>query len=182
MAISEHFKDYSQALKDMDWTIHGNVSELIISYRDGQTTMCVVFPKVTYLKALIGDVPRAVAGVQSRRFAVDLESIGTDKLRLYIDGQKEGELLRGFYFDENKQMTQYKIYKKVEGDKNEVVIDRYLADGTLISNDEPELISDRDSWLGEDSIADLADSLSGKYEVKYLKKGNKAQSYIRIYK
>ena len=129
------------------------------------------------LKKLVGVVPNSIAVVETNRYAVDLESIGTDMVRIYHDGNKEkNEVLHGYYLN-NGAIIQKKRYKRKEGS---VAIDRYDAQGNLISADENEISGDRSLWRGPAEIADAADTIGDPWVIIYLAKTNVDQSYIRV--
>ena len=66
---------------------------------------------------LNSNVPSHVSEATTRRYFVDLESIGTDNLRLYIDGLYP--LLNrnsiSFKYDANLNLIEKKIYKRGMG-------------------------------------------------------------------
>ena len=131
MSLYSRFAQHHDALQTLDLTLRQKISELVFSCRDGVLSVCVVFPDVMYLRSLIASVPSQVEQATGKRFAVDLESIGTDRLRLYIDGQDDDEVIRGFYFDANLQMSVLKKYNRSD-DPLSVSIDRYAARDHLI--------------------------------------------------
>lgn len=181
MSLTSRFLPHSSLLQAMDFRLHGGISELVFACRDGDVSLCVVFSKAMSLRGLIGELPAEIEQAESSRYAVDLESIGTDKLRLYVDGQEDGEVLRGFYFNSNGRMTVLKKYNRTD-DKTIISIDRYDGAGTLIGADEPESASDSSCWTGPQDILDAALDAQQDHNVIFLSKGDKLQSYIRIMK
>lgn len=181
MALVQRFIPHSDLLRSMDFRTHSSISELVFACRDGEVSLCVVFSNAMALRSLIGDLPAEIEQAQTIRYAVDLESIGTDKLRLYIDGQEDGEVLRGFYFDRNMRKTILKKYRKTD-DKAIISIDRYNGAGSLVSGDEPEAASDSSCWTGPQDLLDAALDAQQDHNVIFLSKGDKLQSYIRIMK
>lgn len=181
MSLVSRFSPHSSTLAAMDFTLHSNISELVFSCRDGVTSLCVVFSSKMSLRALLGNLPDEIEQADGSRFAVDLESIGTDKVRIYVDGQADGEVIRGFYFNSSNRMTILKEYKRTDV-KTEVAIDRYDATGALVSTDEPEVASDSSCWTGSQEILDAATDAMQDHNVIFLRKCDKDQSYIRIMK
>jgi len=156
----------------------GSIKQIILSYRDGVESVCIIVPTLDILTEIIGSIPSEVQEADTLRYFVDLSSVGTDKLRLYIDSPDKEVSIIGFYFDINKALVEKKLYKKDPEDIKTLYVDRYNASGVLISADEPEYQSDRSSWLGSVEWADLAEA--SLYEVRYLHKANKPQSYIYV--
>lgn len=179
MSIIKTFEPFFQSLRDLPFYAHLAVTELIISKRDDVLSVCYVTEDLFTFIKLVGDVPQSIREAETTRYGVDLESIGTDKVRLYTDGDKDrNEALHGYYV-RNGEIYQKKRYKRSDGS---LLIDRYNASGIIISADEPERDGDRSLWTGPSEIADAAEAISGNWTVLYLEKGNAAQSYIRIYK
>ena len=181
MSLVSRFKKHSALLDSMSFILHNSVSELVFCCRDGETSLCVVFSNIEALSTLIGDLPAEIEQAESKRFAVDLESIGTSRLRIYVDGQDDGELLRGFYFDSQNRMTTLKKYKRTD-DKAIISVDRYDGAGNIIGEDEPEAASDSTSWTGPSEILEAALDAEQDHIVIFLSKSDKDQSYIRIIK
>jgi hypothetical protein len=177
MSIGKAFAPYNIALGSLPETVLENITEVIFSYRDGVETVCAVTPSLEALEAMVGTVPDLIKSVSTSRYFVDLESIGTDKLRLYISSSNANVSIEGYYFDKEGKPFVKKVYKK-KGKKG-LLIDYYDAEGNIIEADSPEVTASRSSWLGNPEVADAADSSD--YHVLYLKKVTKPQCYIRIY-
>lgn len=175
------FVGYSAALDDMPDHIAQKTTELVWSYRDGVLSLCWVTEDLdAFIEYLGGSVPQVITNAYSRRYAVDLESIGTDKIRLYIDSPNDGEVLIGYYFDSlasDAVAYEYKIYKR-DG-RNAVLVDRYNSEGVLISSDEGEVMTNViTDWKGPSAL--LAICQAQPQELRILKKVSKDQSYLRI--
>ena len=175
------FVGYSAALDDMPDHIAQKTLELVWSYRAGVLSLCWVTDDLeAFIEYLGGSVPQVITNAYSRRYAVDLESIGTDKIRLYIDSPNEGEVLIGYYFDSlasDATAYEYKIYKR--NGREGVLVDRFSPDGTLISSDEGEVMTNVETdWKGPSSL--LAICKDQPQELRILKKVSKDQSYLRI--
>lgn len=181
MNIIKPFTQYSSALESMNFLIQPYIEELVISYRSGSLTMCVVTDDLDIFRNVVPNPPAEIANAVTRRYAVDLESIGTDQQRMYVDSQESAEAGIGYYFNAQGVATQKKIYKKLEPGR--LGIDRYDIDGTLISSEEPEVVCTREDWGGDDAIADSAEAIRNDVSnVIYMKKENIDQSYIRVVK
>lgn len=181
MNIIKPFTKYSSALTNMNFLIQPYIEELVISYRSGAITMCVITDDLDVFRNVVGDPPAEIANAVTRRYAVDLESIGTDQQRMYVDSPESAEAGIGYYFNAQGVATQKKIYKKLEPGR--LGIDRYDMDGNLLSAEEPEVACTREDWGGSDAIADDAEAIRADVSnVVYMKKENVDQSYIRIVK
>jgi hypothetical protein len=157
-----------------------DIGEVIYTIRDGALSVCVVASTLETLAKIIGKVPDLIKSAVTKRYAVDLQSIGTDILRLYIDGSEPGVVIHGYYFDSSLKMLQKKNYKKVK--PGELAVDRYNSDGVLISPDEPEKQGDSSCWLGDKDFATQVEheaSVHG-HNVWYTYKQEKPQSYLRV--
>lgn len=157
-----------------------DIGEVIYTIRDGMFSVCVVMSKLDTLTKLMGTVPDLIQNAPTKRYFVDLQSIGTDILRLYIDGSEPGVVIYGYYFDPSLKMLQKKNYKKVR--PGELAVDRYNGDGVLVSANEPEKQGDSSCWLGgKDFVAQVEREANDHgYKVWYTYKQEKPQSYLRV--
>jgi hypothetical protein len=157
-----------------------DIGEVIYTVRDGVFSVCVVMSRLETLAKLIGTVPDLIQSAITKRYFVDLQSIGTDTLRLYTDAPEPDVVLYGYYFHPPHEMLQKKVYKKVGPGK--LAIDRYNGNGVLFSANEPESQGDSSCWLGDKDFADRVEreaSTHG-YAVRYTYKEGKPQSYLRV--
>lgn len=157
-----------------------DVGEVIYTIRDGVFSVCVVMSKLETLAKLIGTVPDLIQSAVTRRYFVDLQSIGTDTLRLYTDAPEPNVIIYGYYFYPPHEMLQKKVYKRVG--RGQIAIDRYNGNGVLISSDEPERQGDSSCWLGDKDFAARVEQEAGThgYMVRYTYKEEKPQSYLRV--
>lgn len=170
------FSGFSTSLDNLSSKAKQSVSEIIFSHRQGVLSVCVVVTSLSDLKLITNNIPAYIKKSKAKRYAVDLESIGTTKQRFYIDCKKENISIEGFYF-ENNNLYESKVYKRNGIDS--LLIDRFDSNGVLISANEEEIASNSASWTGGSDIITAAEN-SG-YTVVYLKKVSKDQSYIRIF-
>lgn len=157
-----------------------DVSEIIYTTRRGAFSVCLVLSKIETLANLIGTVPDLIQDATTKRYFVDLQSIGTDTLRLYTDAPEPDVVIYGYYFCPPHEMLQKKVYRKVAPGRLE--IDRYNGNGVLISAAEPEKQGDASCWLGDKDFAARVEreaSAHG-YAVRYTHKEEKPQSYLRV--
>jgi hypothetical protein len=180
MKLIKTFEPFFQSLRDLPFWAQLAATELIITERDGVLSVCYVTDSLFDFIKLVGDVPQSIREADTERYGVDLESIGTNKVRLYTDGDSSrNEALHGYYVN-NGAIYEKKRYKRnADGG---LLIDRYDASGVIISADEPETSGDRSIWTGPSEIADAAEAMGGSWSVVYMEKGNAPQSYIRITK
>jgi len=175
------FDGYSAALDQLPDNCRAATSELIWSYRLGELSLCWVTEDVdTFIEVLGGTVPEILTLSGSRRYFVDLDSLGTSKIRLYIESPNEGEVLIGYYFDSlapDAAPYEYKIYTRAS--KTAVSITRFDGAGVVISEDEGEVqTEDQSDWKGPDSL--LQTCLIAAGQLRILKKTLKDQSYLRM--
>lgn len=157
-----------------------DIGEVIYTMRNGLFSVCVVMSKLETLTKLIGTVPDLIQSAVTKRYFVDLQSIGTDTLRLYTDAPEPDVVIYGYYFYPPHEMLQKKVYKKVGPGK--LAIDRYNGNGILISANEPERQGDPSCWLGDRDFAARVEQEAGTnaYAVRYTYKEGKPQSYLRV--
>lgn len=157
-----------------------DIGEVIYTMRDGMFSVCVVMSKLETLAKLIGPVPDLIKDAKTKRYFVDLQSIGTDTLRLYTDAPEADVVLYGYYFYPPHEMLQKKVYKKVG--RGKLAIDRYNGNGVLISAAEPESQGEPSCWLGDKDFAARVEQEASThgYMVLYTHKEEKPQSYLRV--
>jgi hypothetical protein len=177
MSWVNKFGQHSSALNQMSFLVFPSVQELVFSCRDGELSVCVVFNSIEALTDIIGSVPSEISSASTNRYGVDLESVGTSKLRLYCDGQTDSEMLRSYAYSASRSLIESKIYKRSDGEYP-ILIDRYNAFNDLISADEPEYSGDSSLLTGP---AEIIDTASG-HDVIYLAKVNADQCYMRVIK
>ena len=181
MTMGNDFSFVSSELNNLSDDIKNQITEVIYSWRDNVESVCVVTERFDCLNSLLSNnVPSNITEAITRRYFVDLESIGTDILRLYIDDPDQDIVIVGFKYNSNLNLVEKKIYKKSE---DVTLIDRYNASGKLISSNETEFSIPKSDFLGSAEIAERMEQVANdkNYSIKFLKKGNSNQSYIRVY-
>lgn len=180
MSVGTTLSHLHKSTAELSADILEDIGEIIYSVRDGEFSVCVVASRLKTLKKIIGKVPDLVQSAVTKRYAVDLQSIGTDILRLYTDGSDPGVVINGYYFDPSLKMLQKKTYKKVK--PGELAVDRYNSDGVLVSPDEPEKQGDFSCWLGDKDFAARVEQEASAHghAVRYTYKQEKPQSYLRV--
>ena len=179
MKLINTFEPFFQSLRDLPFYARLAATELIISDRDGDLSVCYVTESLFDFIKLVGDVPEHIRNAPTERYFVDLESIGTDRVRMYIESDSDNEELLGYYVNNNRIYESKRYKRNPDGG---LLIDRYNQANAKISSDEGEISGDRSLWTGPAAIADAAENMGGSWSVVYLAKTDKPQSYIRITK
>lgn len=163
-------------LNKLPQSVKLSIKELIFSYRNGEETICAVFNNKGPLLDLLGSLPEKIMNTDVGTYGIDLQSIGTDQVRVYHSHKEKDKMLIGYYM-KNNEIVEYKIYKRTN-DRSIILIDRYNANNDIISENEKEVRAERSEWPGSKRILELADS-NGFY-TNFLKKVNKDQFYARV--
>lgn len=189
-AVAEDFSFLSPALNNLSPDIKNQLVEVVYCWRDGAGSVSVVTESLDCLSALLnGDVPTEVSEgtVYSHypRYAVDLESIGTDKLRLHRDDATRDDISAvGFIYDADMNLIEREDYwRDKTGDQPQVLIDRYDASNNLISSKELDsVVVTKNDFLGSSEMADKVEQLANekRYIVVFANKIQVKESYIRI--
>jgi hypothetical protein len=180
MSIGTTLSHLHESTSALSPEVLDDITEFIYTMRDGIFSVCAVVSRLETLAMLIGEVPGIIQETVTKRYFVDLQSIGTDTLRLYTDAPESEVAIYGYYFNSSHEMLQKKVYKKVR--RNELAVDRYDGSGVLVSANESEKQGDLSCWLGDNDFATRLEqeaNLHG-YGVRYLYKVDKSQSYIRV--
>jgi hypothetical protein len=172
------FKGFSKDLDSLDKSVKNKISELIFSYREGVFSVTIVLNSIGDFENLIGfKLNNKLKAIKSNRFGVDLESLKTDKVRIYLDVPGNDLIsLYGYYMDRSGNILEKKIYKR--NGSARLLIDRYDSENNLISKDEPESVSTEMSWKGPNDIIKIAKGLN--YRCIFMKKELKDQCYLRL--
>ena len=176
--IGKLFAHLHPSTKDLDSEILNKTTELIYCYRNKIESVTLVTDNIKTLKSLVGDLPVEIYNTE--RYAVDLSTIGTDKLRVYLNSRSNDESILGYYFSSDNEVIQKKNYKKTN--TTDALIDRYEANGDVISVDEVEVVGSRSDWDGDSSLADSLEKIASdnNFLILYSKRKDKDQSYIKV--
>jgi len=177
------FKGFSESLDSLPNSMYSNVVELVFSYRINVFSVTVVFDKKGPVEQLVGfNLPEELLQYNSYRYCVDLESINTDNIRIYVDSHmNDGVVIYGYYFDKTGVMTEKKVYKR--NGKASMLIDRYDASDNLINDNEQEIECSELDWKGPKGLINIVKTIVGnvnQYRYLFLKKISKDQTYIRV--
>ena len=188
--VAEDFSFLSPALSNLSSDLKKQIVEVIYCWRKGVESVNVVTESLDCLSALLNDdVPTEMSEgtVYSHypRYAVDLESIGTDKLRLHRDDATRDEISAvGFKFDSNMNLIEREDYwRDKTGDEPRVLVDRYDASNNLIYSKVPRSVGvTKSDFLGSSELADKVEQIASEknYMVIFANKVDGSQSYIKI--
>ena len=189
-SVAEDFSFLSPVLNNLPSDIKSQLVEVVYCWRDGVESVSVVTESLDCLSALLnGNVPTEISKgtVYSHypRYAVDLESIGTDKLRLHRDDATRDEISAvGFIYDANMNLIEREDYwRDKTGDQSQMLIDRYDASNNLISSKELDsVVVAKDDFLGSSEIADKIEQIANEKRciVVFANKVKAKESHIRI--
>lgn len=183
------FKGYYSSLDEVLETVpHEMIRGFIFTRRDDLHTVCLIlrrhYPEdMKIFEDLIGvelgdDFYETPVGWVGTLY-VDLESIGSEKLRIYKSQPHEQYIsLIGYYLDQENKITQTKVYNEIEVDgEQKYSIDYYDASGELINN-EIESEGTFEDWNGSRELFDVVKSSGLRYV--FSKKENKDQAYFGV--
>ena len=173
--LIEAYKDEFPALKSLSSEIKNNIIEIIFAYRQGIETITLGFESADFVSKLTNYLPSDFYE-KTRKYGIDFESIGSDKVRLYKTLDTPTEFLKGYYINNNK-VIETKIYKRSE-QRGLILIDRYDEKGNIISENEVEVRATAEEWKGSALIAKIAEA--NNFFVNYLRKRDKDQCYARV--
>ena len=176
--IGNIFANLHFSTQNLDAAILDKTTELIYCYRSGVESVTLVTDNKETLRALVGTLPTEI--YDTNRYAVDLSTIGTEKVRIYLNSQDDNEHIIGYYFDSNNSVLQKKHYKK--SNDADAMIDRYDGNGASLSTNEAELSASKSDWGGNSALANNIERVAGENNINllYAKRQNKDQSYIKV--
>ena len=179
MTAGERFAHLHTSTSSLSDSVLDKTTELIYCFRDGVESVCLVTHDREVLMDICGMVPSVVYNADTRRYAVDLSTIGTNSIKMYVDSSESGEVLTGYHFSSEGAILQKKTYKR---DGDNILLDRYNPDNSVISEDESETVCTKSDWGGSSSLADSIESIASEHNFKviYLKRAASNQSYIRV--
>ena len=170
------YENHFLQLRHLPDSVKSTVIELVFSYRNGVETICIVVSSLESLLHLVNNLPLDFFEKTYYRYAVDLESINSNKSRVYRDS--DDCVLIGHYIDQNGNVLETKKYITNTANKQELLIDRYDSNKNLIDSGEKEIVTSYDSWKGSNLVTLLAKQ--NNLHTIYLKKVDKDQCYVRV--
>lgn len=169
---------FSPALDALTNRQRAALVEVVFCYRLGVLSATAVFNDAEVFREVAGHVPDKIAQANTQRYGVDLESLSARQPRFYVDGDEPGTLLMGFSYAVSGTLVEWKRYRSDPDDKHRVLIDRYDAEGRLVSVGEIERAGGPELWKGPVTLPKVA-SAAGMYLI-FLAKEAKDQSYLRL--
>jgi hypothetical protein len=169
---------YSAALDALTARQRAALVEIVFCYRLGCLSVTAVFNDVRILREVVGQIPAEIKGAVTQRYGVDLESLVDGHARFYVDGDEPVTVLLGFTYSAAGQLEEWKRYRRDPDCKQRLLIDRFEATGEAKSIGEVERAGGPDLWKGPRDLPRKA--LQAGFEVIYLAKLSKDQSYLRI--
>tara|TARA_B100000085_G_C18265627_1_gene399911 strand:- start:35 stop:577 length:543 start_codon:yes stop_codon:yes gene_type:complete len=179
MTVGTRFAHLHTSTSGLSSAVLDKTTEFIYCFRDGVESVCLVTHDRDVLTDVCGTVPNDVYNADTRRYAVDLSTVGTNSVKMYVDSPESGEVLTGYHFSSEGAILQKKTYRR-NGDN--ILLDRYNPNNSVISEGELETICAKSDWGGSSSLADSIESVASEHNFKviYLKRAASNQSYIRV--
>ena len=168
---------YCPALNNLTDEFKSTISELIFCHRSGRFSVVICSNSKDDFLDLVGNMPDEIKKTNVSRYAVDLHSMETDTVRIYLGSNDTGVSIVGYNIDKEGAIIEKKIYKRTD-DRKTLNIDRYNDAGILISPDEVEIECGERDWTGPVEIVSVAKSHD--LNMIFLKKVAKNQSYVRL--
>jgi hypothetical protein len=173
-------KKYSRKLQSMDDDAIKKFCSLTFSNREGILSVSVASRDKKVLMNAFKEVifPKDFFNEDYVMWGIDLESIGTDSIRIYRTNPKSNKVrIEGFYIDRSGKILEKKIYAR---SSDGLVINRYDSKGILISSGEAEVNCRETDWSGSKELVN--DVKKGGYKINFLKKTLKNQTYLVVHK
>jgi hypothetical protein len=169
---------YSPTLDALADRPRGALVEVVFCCRLGALSVTAVFNDIEALREAAGHVPDEVARAETRRYAVDLESVAAGAPRFYTDGDEPGTVILGFTYAAPGQIAEWKRYRRDPEDRTRLLIDRCNPTGGLVGPVEAERAGGPELWKGPPTLPDIAAAAG--FELIFLAKEDKDQSYLRV--
>tara|TARA_Y100000996_G_scaffold181993_1_gene142285 strand:- start:345 stop:1010 length:666 start_codon:yes stop_codon:yes gene_type:complete len=199
-SVAEDFSFLSPVLNNLPSDIKSQLVEVVYCWRDGVESVSVVTESLDCLSALLnGNVPTEISEAKMYsttvhaaqpyqylpRYGVDLDSIGTDNLRLATgDEGREGISAVAFKYDSSGNLIEREDYwRDKTGDQSGMLVDRYDAyDNLIISKELDSVVVAKDDFLGSSEIADKIEQIANekRYGLVFANKVKAKESHIRI--
>jgi hypothetical protein len=177
MFFSE-FEGYSNRFDSLSNDVRLKLCYLEFCERNGKLSLVVATEDPETFKKIYKKVPNDFFEGDFKMWGIDLESIGTDTIRIYRVPPKPNKVrIHGFYIDPNGDILQTKIYTKL--DVGTYQIKRYDSNGALIGTEEGEKICSEQEWKGPKDLIEKV--RAGGYEFTFSKKESKPQTYLIIH-
>ena len=84
LSVGNFFGHLHPSTKELSPDVLDKTTELVFSFRDGVESVCWITNDKDVFKSVAGEVPDIIYNVNTDRYAVDLDSIGTSQVRRYV--------------------------------------------------------------------------------------------------
>lgn len=169
------YENEFSSLKSLPNDAKEKVIEIVFAYRIGVESITLISDDPHTIAKLADYLPEEFFEKASK-YAIDLESIGSNKVRIYRSLNDGNNIMKGYYI-ENEKVYETKIYKRTE-DRGLILVDRYDEVGNLISANEAEVRAKPEDWKGSSLVPKIA--AENNFFANYLKKRDKDQCYVRV--
>ena len=176
--LAQTFAGYFPRLDALTPSQKDKLTGLVFCNRAGQDSVTIVTKDLTCISSIVGSSAAAHLEDGAKKYGVDLESVGTDTLRLYADYRQQGVELIGYYINSDGSVSQTKTYNKISSD--ETAIERRDTSGVLLGTEDGEVKCDKSEWTGPSVLSDRAEA-SGLTHW-YTRKTTKDQTYLVVFK
>lgn len=176
----DEFKGYSQLLDDLDANLKSKLCTIVFSMRDGNLTVCAITKIKSVFQTLCKDIVLPeITETGMDRWAVDLESLYEENIRIYYAFPKSDNMMVGLYVDRSGNVTQKKVYKLDKYASDDTIeIDRYDSNMNIISREKEFRCAEKD-WTGPKELVTIA--RNNNYGFSFSKKPEKNQSYMIVH-
>ena len=174
--ITDYFSDFAPELLKIPSQMRKEIHELVFCHRQGRLSVVVGTRNFSVFAKIAKVVPKEIHE-NLNRYAVDLSSLYTNKLRLYWSDDDESVSVYGAYVDFSGQILEKKVYRK-DG-LSSLKIERTIGD-EISDLDQGEVECDISEWTGPKEIVERAKLLN--INMIALKKTHNDQTYLRIAK
>ena len=188
-SVAEDFSFLTPALNNLSSDIKKQLMGVIHCCSDGVESVTVLTENLECLSTLLnGNVPTEISEGKTYvtpRYGVDLESIGTEELKLYRDDAERDDISAiGYKFNSNGDLIEREDYwRDKTGDQPGILVDRYDASNNLILSKAPRsVVVTKNDFLGNSELADKVEQIASEknYIVVFANEIGGKESYIRI--
>ena len=175
----ENFYEIDENLQNLDEQIKDSIIELGFSIRESGESICLVLNSFDAFSMLVGKVPEKITNdyleQKSTKFYIELDSLNTDKVRMYTNMRNMSIELMGYYVNDGI-IYETKVYEYTDDITSN--IKRYDSNLNLIDDSEFDTVVNLDEWTGSQRIIDIA--IENNYSIKCIKKNIKNQVYLLV--
>lgn len=180
MNFSE-FTGYSAEFDKLPEAIKSNLVGIIFSVRDSTLSVAAgTKDKNTFEQLCSGfKLPQEVFEGEIVKWGVDLESINSNTIRVYVSFSKRSSIrIIGFYLDRGGKILGKKLYKS--NTPTTLLIDRFDSEENQIGENEVESVCTESEWTGPKELVSIVKKAG--YAHNFLKKESKNQTYLVIHR